>query len=656
MSYISIYRKYRPQSFSDVVGQDEIIKTLKNSIKSDRIAHAYMFCGPRGTGKTTTARIFAKAINCLNNRDENGKILSAEPCNNCENCINITNGSSVDVIEIDAASNNSIDNVRELIDNARYLPNFLRKKVYIIDEIQNLGGGTNKAAFHALLKLLEEPPEYIVFIMATTEPQKIIPTIISRCQRFDFRPIKIDKIKERLKIIASKENIEVSDNALSLISKYADGSQRDANVILEKLASLDNDKIRVEDVKNLLGAVDLEILFELADIIIEKNVSEILFFVNRLEAIHQNLEVFTEKFIEHLQNIYFIKNNPSGFDFINVSEDYREKYENQAKLFSNFTLNELIQIFTDLLGKLRYGQSGWVVFKSALLKAISFKSESSGIKIADKNSQVFKNDVTNILPKIEDMQKTIQLLEEKLNNLQNDFKKKSEILILSQKANIQEGHIISKDYIAENKTRIDESKDDKSIQKDKPKEVAEEKTVKATIGKNLKSTGKHGNIDVENKNLAELVIKKWPKILLDIKRKSIPLHSQLMEVRKFKVKEDEILFYLLDNYGWHKEKLNENDSSEKIRDSIKAILGVNFKIGFYLESEGDNLIDIKSQSEIQELISDKKIDDIIDIEKSSDVVSENSDFKKFVEPGSDKTDTYEYLKKKFKLKEKKSGN
>ncbi|MDD3520701.1 MAG: DNA polymerase III subunit gamma/tau, partial [Actinomycetota bacterium] len=316
MSYISIYRKYRPQSFSEVVGQDEIVKTLQNSIKSSRLSHAYIFCGPRGTGKTTTARIFAKAVNCLNNVDKKGKVISPEPCNKCSNCLDITNGMSVDLIEIDAASNTGIDNVRKLIENAQYLPNFLRKKIYIIDEIHNIGGGTTKAAFHALLKILEEPPENVIFILATTEPQKVIPTILSRCQRFDFKPIKADDIKKRLKIISTSENIEVSDTALNLISKYSDGSQRDANVILEKIASLDDDKVQVEDVVSLLGAVDLEILFELAGILIESNSEEAGFFISRLEKLHQNLEVFVEKFIEHLQNLYFVKNNPEGFDYV----------------------------------------------------------------------------------------------------------------------------------------------------------------------------------------------------------------------------------------------------------------------------------------------------------------------------------------------------
>ncbi|MCL5071714.1 MAG: DNA polymerase III subunit gamma/tau, partial [Actinobacteria bacterium] len=262
MGYISIYRKWRPQSFSEIVGQDDTVKTLKNAVKTSRLSHAYIFCGPRGTGKTSTARILAKAVNCKSHEKDKNVI---EPCNVCENCISITNGTNVDVIEIDAASNRKVEPTRELIERVNYLPNYLKKKVYIIDEVHML----TDAAFNTLLKTLEEPPEHVMFILATTEPDKVLPTILSRCQRFNFKPISSDSITGKLKMIASKENIDISEAALNLISKYSGGSQRDANVILEKLASLDEDKIKVEDVASLLGAVDYEILFELTGILID---------------------------------------------------------------------------------------------------------------------------------------------------------------------------------------------------------------------------------------------------------------------------------------------------------------------------------------------------------------------------------------------------
>src|SRR5665811_1226449 len=296
MGYVSIYRKWTPQNFSEIVGQEDIVKTLKNALKTGRLSHAYLFCGPRGTGKTSTARIFAKAINCQNRGTDKNNV---EPCNSCENCISITSGSNVDIIEFDAASHRGVDDAEDLVKRVSYLPNILKKKIYIIDEVHML----TTHSFNALLKTIEEPPEHVIFILATTEPDKVIPTILSRCQRFNFKPIKSDSITGKLKIIASAENIDINDAALSLIAKYSGGSQRDANVILEKLASIDEKKIKVEDVAALLGAVDFEILFELTNILIERNVSDALFFEHRLRESYQNLRIFVEEFVNHLQQL-----------------------------------------------------------------------------------------------------------------------------------------------------------------------------------------------------------------------------------------------------------------------------------------------------------------------------------------------------------------
>ena len=323
MGYISIYRKWRPQNFSEIVGQEDIVKTLKNALKTGRLSHAYLFCGPRGTGKTTTARIFAKAINCENKGTDKNNV---EPCNTCESCISITNGSNVDIIEFDAASHRSVKDADDLTTRVSYLPSILKKKIYIIDEVHML----STDAFNALLKTIEEPPEHVIFILATTEPNKVIPTILSRCQRFNFKPIKSDSMTGKLKTIASAENIDINDAALNLIAKYSGGSQRDANVILEKLASIDEKKIKVEDVASLLGAVDFEILFELTNILIEKNVSDALFLEHRLKESYQNLRIFIEEFINHLQTLFIIKNYVSSFEILNINAEYKEKYLDQA--------------------------------------------------------------------------------------------------------------------------------------------------------------------------------------------------------------------------------------------------------------------------------------------------------------------------------------
>lgn len=621
MSYISIYRKYRPQSFSEVVGQDEIVKTLQNSIKSNRLSHAYIFCGPRGTGKTTAARIFAKAVNCLNNVDKNGKVINPEPCNECVNCRDITNGMSVDLIEIDAASNTGIDNVRKLIENAQYLPNFLRKKIYIIDEIHNIGGGTTKAAFHALLKILEEPPENVIFVLATTEPQKVIPTILSRCQRFDFKPISADDIKKRLKIISKLENIEVSDMALNLISKYSDGSQRDANVILEKIASLDDDKVKVEDVVSLLGAVDLEILFELAGILIESNSEEAIFFISRLEKLHQNLEVFVEKFIEHLQNLYFVKNNPNGFDFINSGEEYREKYLDQSRLVSNRQLNEFILIFMDLLNKIKLGQPAWILFRSGIIKALNIKIEANGA----------------VTQKLEN---SVRELNERFDNFKDSFKDVLKIAASSGAQSTKTDDVMTKAAARENTENSGNAK----VVRDEEKPAAKKAETKQ---KTHPATG------------SEITKIEWEKVLNIIKNKSVSLNSLLLEVKKYNTDGSKIMFYLPDIYSWHKDKLNSPENKELVRNSLNSVMGKNFQIEFLLENQGKDLVDLRRGNPYKERNSEVGEKSVIfkGSEKSTETKKEDKtdnkekEYEETAESENGIDETYGYMEKKFKIKE-----
>jgi len=361
MSYISFYRKWRPQSFDEIIGQEYNIKTIRNAVANDRLSHCYIFCGPRGTGKTSTARILAKALSCK-------KGVTPDPCNKCENCISISNGSNVDVIEIDAASNRGIDEIRELREKVKYLPSSLRKKVYIIDEVHML----TTEAFNALLKVLEEPPEHVIFIMATTEPNKVLATIMSRCQRFDFFPIPMDKIKKKLVKIAESEKIKISDQALNLISKYADGSSRDADGILEQLAAFGEDKIEVSDVTSLLGIAELDTLFELTDILIEKDLSKALLLVNKIISSNQNIKVFVAEFIDHLYDLYVIKNYSNPFEIVNIGEDFKSRYETQAERLKKKELEFYMELFTELLKQIKWGEGSKVFFKSAVIRAVNF--------------------------------------------------------------------------------------------------------------------------------------------------------------------------------------------------------------------------------------------------------------------------------------------
>src|SRR4051794_34734373 len=256
MSYLVLARKYRSTTFDEVIGQDHVARTLKKAIASGRIAHAYLFCGTRGTGKTSTARILAKCLNC-----ERSKGPTADPCNQCNSCTAIARGDDIDVIEIDAASNRGIDNIRDLISNAQFHPARSRFKVYIIDEVH----GLTKDAFNALLKVLEEPGEHVKFILCTTEPEKILPTILSRCQRYDFRNIPTREIAEHLKTICKEEKVKADEDALLLVAKAGQGSMRDALSLLDRLLSVGETKLTIDLIEQMLGMPKAQVIFELAD-------------------------------------------------------------------------------------------------------------------------------------------------------------------------------------------------------------------------------------------------------------------------------------------------------------------------------------------------------------------------------------------------------
>jgi DNA polymerase-3 subunit gamma/tau len=336
MSYVVFARKYRPQVFDEVVGQKHITTTLRNAIELNRVAHAYLFAGPRGIGKTTTARIFAKALNC-----ERGP--GPDPCNTCTPCVEITQGVNLDVLEIDAASNRGIDEVRNLRENVKFVPSKARFKVYIIDEVHML----TPEAFNALLKTLEEPPPHVKFIFATTNPHKVPQTILSRCQRFDFRRISNARIVESLKGIASKEALDVDDDALALIAKYSDGSIRDAEVMLDQLASFSQGRVHKSDVVQMLGVVDEDVLFRLTDAIASRDAHAALTMVDGLIRNGKDPIQLLTNLIEHVRNVLVAKVAKDSPDLVDSS------VEKQARLRTagaQFSVEELLYFITALSG------------------------------------------------------------------------------------------------------------------------------------------------------------------------------------------------------------------------------------------------------------------------------------------------------------------
>ena len=331
MSYIVLARKYRPQTFEEVYAQDQITQILKNSIDMQRIAHAYLFSGPRGVGKTSMARIFAKSLNCLQEDMKN------RPCNKCENCLEITQGTSQDVIEIDGASNTGVEDIRDLQKELLYSTSNSRYKIYIIDEVHML----SKNAFNALLKTLEEPPDNVIFIFATTEPHKVLPTIISRCQRFDFKRIPIKKIVARLQDICKQEKLNISDDSLFYLAKMADGSMRDSQSLLDQVLAYGKNEISLEDILEIFGTVAIEVYENLMKFIHEQNTSEIIRSLHSVLEKGTDLQEFLYGLMEYVRNLTLLK---IGIEPEEVAPRELEQMKGVAELFNEKELIYLISM------------------------------------------------------------------------------------------------------------------------------------------------------------------------------------------------------------------------------------------------------------------------------------------------------------------------
>ncbi len=356
MSYIVIARRWRPQTFTDIIGQDHVSKTLTNAIANDHIAHSFIFSGPRGVGKTTSARLLAKALNC-----EKGP--TATPCNECSNCTSITKGNSLDVLEIDGASNRGIDEIRNLRENIRFSPGQSKYRIYIIDEVHML----TKEAFNALLKTLEEPPSHAVFIFATTEIHRVPPTILSRCQRFDFKRIPTKTIMEHLRHICDSDKVTVEEDALLQIAKKADGSMRDAQSILDQIISYSGDSITAAGVADALGIINLDIFFDFSNGIREGDSQTVLKLSQKILTEGYDLGEFLTGFEEHFRNLLVCRTLGSA-DLLNVAETYTERYLSDSKLFKETDLLRYIQIIGEMQNSTKWASMPHFKFELGLLK------------------------------------------------------------------------------------------------------------------------------------------------------------------------------------------------------------------------------------------------------------------------------------------------
>ncbi|HBC96108.1 MAG TPA: DNA polymerase III subunit gamma/tau [Clostridium sp.] len=528
MAYTALYREWRPKTFSDVVGQDHITVTLKNQILNHRIAHAYLFSGTRGTGKTSMAKIFAKAVNCLNLQD-------GEPCNQCEMCKKINRGISMDVIEMDAASKRRLEDIKDVIENVKYPPQEGKYKVYIMDEVHML----TQEAVNAFLKTLEEPPSNVIFILATTDPQKLPVTILSRCQKFDFRRIKSSDVFNRLRCIVDKQGIFADDRSLNLISRMCDGAMRDALSILDQAISMGDGKVEYSSVVDMLGLVTNENLFKLTDSIIEKDVESSMKIIDDIVLSGKDISNFIKDMIIHMRDLLMVKvsNNPE--DVLDMSEENINLLKKQAQKIRVEEIMRNIRILQDA-----QEQSKWV-----------------------KQSRIYLELAVIKMCKIEyDTSKEVILA--RLNKLEQAFK---------------EGEIkVSCERVIPHK--VNPQKNEAEESKNKSKNHDEDK-MNQNLSENLKPVKEE---NVYSKITLDDVKKNWRDILEAFKsRHQMVLFAALTTGKPVKCDRGIITIKYGKDYSFHKQRLEKDENRKIVNEIFSGVLKEKVTVKYVIEDQGD---------------------------------------------------------------------
>ncbi len=521
MSYLVFARKWRPQLFEEIVGQDHITITLKNAITSGRVAHAYLFTGPRGIGKTSTARIFAKALNCVK-----GPI--ATPCNKCTSCKEITNSTSMDVLEIDGASNTSVEQIRDLRENVKLSPSSGRFKIYIIDEVHML----SKSAFNALLKTLEEPPAHVKFIFATTQAHKVLPTIISRCQRFDFKRISMQEIILKLKKIAMAEKIEIEEAAFFNVASASDGSMRDAESILDQLISYKKGKIASGDVASLLGMVDSEVYFGFTEDIIRKDARAVLELINRIILDGKDLYQFMAGLIGHFRNLIILKASKDLKSLVSQTPDNIKKL---IKASENFTQQDLLYSF------------------SILVAAQEVMRRSSDMRIPLEVAAVKLTHLSQLksLPQILDELKSLNPEENSQDRL-----KQSHGRSLNEK----------KDILFKNN-----------------KEVPPYPVPK--LKKNEEQIKNSDRVEVSKLNIPQEISSQWPAFLEGVKNESLLTGLYLSEGKILKVESNHFIIGFHNEGNFHIDYLQKKENKDLVEKKLSEFFDKKIKTSFIKSEE-----------------------------------------------------------------------
>lgn len=523
LSHQAIYRKFRPKIFDDVLGQEHVTRTLKNQILTDNIAHAYLFSGIRGTGKTSTAKIFSRAVNCLNNHDGN-------PCNECEICRSILDETNMDVIEMDAASNNGVEDIRELRDKVKFLPVKSKYKVYIIDEVHML----SKGAFNALLKTLEEPPEHLLFILATTEPQKIPATILSRCQRFDLKRIKSSVIVENMKTICKEINIEYDEKALKLIAANSEGAMRDALSILDRCVSFNEDKIDYDTVINLLGTVNYQSVLEAANLIIDRDIKNAMVLVDDILNLGKEISIFLDELIICFRNMLIIKTTNSTDNLMRISEEEAEELKNVS---SKISVDEIVKYIEEL-------STAQLECKRALNPRVLLETKLIKMLNVSKNFN------------IEELMNRIIMLENNINN--NSFAEKQSKPAKRPAAEIEKPVF--------NEVKVQ-------------KQATETKEHTEPV-KEVKS--------FENKSdeaIYDAIIKGWQTILKKVRIENAGLQAIIRESKLDGVINKKAVFEFDPKFTFHINAANQPKNKQKFKEVISDFLNEDCEVEFIIKKE-----------------------------------------------------------------------
>lgn len=567
MSHIALYREWRPQTFSDVVAQNQVIYPLKQSIVNGNIGHAYLFSGTRGTGKTSTAKIFSKAVNCLN--PQNG-----DPCNQCEICKAINDGSLLDVMEIDAASNNSVDNIRRITEEVVFMPSRAKYKVYIIDEVHMLSSG----AFNALLKTLEEPPSHVIFILATTEPHRIPATVLSRCLRFDFRRIAKSDIIENLKRIVEAENIQIEDSALNVIAQLSDGAMRDAISLLDQAKSGIAAPITNEKLFDMIGIVQDQFLLQITEAIYNTNIKELLNLVEQMVMSGKDLERFITEYAQFLRNLLITQITGNTDDWFGFSKNELELIEKLANKVSAETLLQWIEELSKLSSDLKYVSDVRVAIEIAfikLLNSIDPKSIQTNSDLRVKSSIESVESVESI--KIDESStKSTTLSEQKAPPLVNEIDTK-----FQNQSNLSDS-INTKNLIED--TELIESQD---LIEDKDPIERQDK-------KNIQINDKNS----ESKNIVQKTI--WQEALNNLIDKHRIDLKMLLSPAIIEAEGQHWNIIFSHDLKAHYQTISQKENQEIIKEALQsATKNANIKLTIKISDEEENIEDNLNSSELQ---------------------------------------------------------